>query len=224
MKKRSINYMILAALLVVWIPAGAGAQTWPDTLEINFDFEGFGNLITMSPPVYSGDITSGDPEVAGGTWSVEIDDSEWPPTTDPDTRWNYIFNNYFNYNGVGWDGIFDGNNLPQKPTWEIVHSTNGTMNGTLVISFFFGDWDMDGVLDIEERTHGDYSGTLMVMKYGSGEFAKYCGDGSYNGCLDNSDPANYVDDFVYGNCLLNLVNCQIESQMKTWSAIKGIYR
>lgn len=217
-----LNIFIACALALSAMPLSA--QSWPDTLDINFDFEGFGNMITTSPPVYTGDITAGDAEVLGGSWSVEIDDSGWPPTTDPSARWDYIINNFFTYNGVGWEGVFDANSLPQKPTWEIVHPTNGTMNGTLVIAFFFGDWDMDGVLDVEERTHGDYSGTMMVMKYGSGYFSKYCGDGSYNGCLDNADPANWADDFVYGHCFLNLINCQIDSEMKSWSAIKGYYR
>ncbi|MCU0639664.1 MAG: hypothetical protein MUF59_07335 [Candidatus Krumholzibacteria bacterium] len=223
MKGQTISFLFLVMIVVV-LPINLCAQSMPDELFLEFDFEGMGNMILASPPVYSGDITAGDPLVTGGTWWVRIDDTDWPPVTDPETRWNYIFTNYFTYNPMtgSWTAHFDATTLPEKPTWEIQHPVNGTMGGTLVISFTYGDWDVDGVLDLEERMFGTYEGTLMVMKYGTGNFAIYCGDGAYNGSCQNGDPANFMDDFVEGHCVMDLVNCQIGNENASWGFVKSL--
>ena len=98
------------------------------------------------------------------------------------------------------------------------------MSGNLVVSSTFSDDNRDGVFDIEERMFGTFEGNLMVMKYGTGEFAKYCGAGSYNGAAFNDDPANWMDDYVTGHCILDLINCQIGTEEKSWSYIKKIGR
>jgi hypothetical protein len=192
---------------------------------MQFDFEGTGNMILGAPPLYSGDIIAGDPLVLGGTWWIRVDDSTWPPASSPQDRWDYIFSNFFSYSptSYSWTGVLDENSCGTKPVWQIDHPTNGMMGGTLVIVVTYSDWNMNGVLDMEERTFGVFSGTLIVMKYGTGEFAGYCGDGSYNGDFINEDPANWADDFVEGSCLLNLKNCQIGTQVTTWSAIKSMF-
>ena len=84
------------------------------------------------------------------------------------------------------------------------------------------DQDADGELDVWEREFGVFSGNLMVMKYGTGDFEIYCGQGSYNGAYFNTDPANFVDDDVEGHCLLSLINCQVGTKEVTWGAIKSI--
>jgi hypothetical protein len=224
MKRLSISILFLGALLILL--TGNVAAQFPDTLFLEFDFEGFGNLVLMSPPVYSGDITAGDSRLVGGTWWVQIDDTGWPPVSDPAVRWDYIFTNFFVYNSTYhfWTAVFDQNTLPAKPTWEIDHPTNGTMSGTLIVSSVMTDNDMDGILDVDERMFGTFEGDLMVMKYGTGNFAKYCGQGSYNGAFWNDDPGNWADDYVTGHCLLDLINCEIATVPKSWSAIKTIYR
>ncbi len=221
MKCHAVIFLFLGAILAL-VPVSLGAVDLPDSLFLEFDFEGFGNLVQASPPLYSGDVYAGSSVVVGATWWMQIDDSTWPPVTDPATRWDYIFNNYFVYNGTtgSWTAKFDATTLPTKPTWEIDHPVNGTMGGTLVISFTFGDWDMDGILDIEEQMFGSFSGTMLVMKYGTGNFYKYCGSGAYNGVCQNADPANFVDDYVEGHCILDLINCQIGVRPATWSSIK----
>ncbi|MBN1163087.1 MAG: hypothetical protein JXB45_00775 [Candidatus Krumholzibacteriota bacterium] len=223
MKGHALKFLFLL-MIFAFIPCSAGAQEWPDTLLLEFDFEGFGNMILVSPPHYAGDIIAGDARLVGATWWIEIDDSEWPPTTDPNARWEYIFNTYYEYNSQtgSWTAFFNASTLPAKPTWGIDHPTNGTMGGTLVIASTMGDWDMDGVLDIEERMFATFEGTLMVMKYGTGNFYKYCGSGSYNGALQNYDPANFVDDYVDGSCILDLVNCVISNEHATWGSIKAL--
>lgn len=224
MKERLVVSGLCLIFALALMPGDSSAQSWPDSLDLQFDFEGFGNMVTMSPPVYSGDITDGSSEVNGGTWQVSVDDTGWPATSDPETRWNYIFDNYFTYIGYGWLGEFDGTNLPEKPNWNIDHPTNGSMEGTLTLSVIYPDANMNGVLEISERTSGEFSGTMMVMKYGTGYFSKYCGDGSYNGTLENSDPANFVDDFVYGHCNMNLIDCQIDTEASSWSVIKSYFK
>ncbi|MBN2072258.1 MAG: hypothetical protein JW814_12460 [Candidatus Krumholzibacteriota bacterium] len=218
--------VLFLVMIVVSVPVAMNAQALPDTLFLEFDFEGFGNMILTSPPVYSGDVVNGDPIVLGATWWMQIDDTGWPATSSPETRWDYIFNTYFEYNAMSgsWTAEFDAGTLPTKPTWELNHPVNGVMGGTLVISFTIGDWDFDGILDIEERMFGTYEGTMMVMKYGYGNFAKYCGQGAYNGALQNADPVNWADDFVNGHCVLDLYNCQIENEQYSWGSVKSLYR
>ena len=224
MKFKSISILILMAAMLL-CAGGVWAQ-FPDTLFLEIDFEGFGNLVLTSPPVYSGDIISGDSRLVGGTWSVQMDDAGWPPVSDPAARWDYIFDTFFEYNATYhfWTAVFDQNTLPDKPTWSIVHPVNGSMSGTLIVSSTFTDNNQDGILDIDERMFGTFEGNFMVMKFGTGNFATYCGDGSYNGAAFNDDPANWMDDFVTGHCILDLINCQIGTEEKSWSYIKKIYR
>jgi hypothetical protein len=224
MKEKIMLMGFCLVFTVLLLPGTVSAQAWPDTLGLGFGFEGMGNMITMSPPIYCGDITGGSTEVAGGNWEMSIDDSQWPSIADPETRWNHIFNNYYTYTGTGWNAFFSAANLPEKPHWEIDTPTNGSMNGTLVILCVISDCDNDGVLDIEERMNGSFSGTLMVMKYGTSYFSKYCGSGAYNGSLSNSDPANFANDFVWGGGFINLTNCAIPTEEVSWGAMKALYK
>lgn len=224
MKFKSILVLVLAT--TVLLGAGSARAQFPDTLLLEFDFEGFGNLVLSSPPVFSGEVISGDARITGATWSIEIDDTGWPPVSDPAARWDYIFNTFFVYNPTYffWTAVFDQNTLPAKPDWVIDHPVNGTMSGTLVVSSTFSDDNRDGIFDVTERMFGTFEGNLMVMKYGSGQFAKYCGDGAYNGAAFNDDPESYVDDYVTGHCILDLFNCQIGTEEVSWSYIKKMHR
>jgi len=58
MKFKSIPVFILAAAMLLC--AGSARAQFPDVLFLEFDFEGFGNLVLTSPPVYSGEVVSGD--------------------------------------------------------------------------------------------------------------------------------------------------------------------
>lgn len=225
MKGRARLFLFLTVALML-LPCAAYAQ-FPDTLLLEFDFEGLGNLVLDSPPVYMNDIIAGSPQVVGGTWWWQIDDSAWPPPSDPNGRWDYIFNNYFVYTpgpGANWTAVFDGNTLPAKPIWELSHPVNGTMGGTLVWTVTILDWNANGTLELDERTFGTFSGTILVMKYGTGNFAKYCGSGAFNGAYTNADPLNYADDFLEGHTILDLINCMIGTEEASWSALKQMYR
>ena len=224
MKGHMIGILFLAMGFVL-SPAHVDALS-PTVIQVLFDFEGMGNAMLVSPPLYSGDIVSGDPLVLGGTWWIRIDDSTWPPVSNPQARWDYLFNNFAVYDpgSFSWTITLDAHSCATKPVWQIDHPTNGMMSGTLVVVMMFTDWNGNHVLDLEERTFGMFSGTLIVMKYGTGQFAGYCGDGSYNGALMNSDPGNWADDYVQGSCLLNLQDCHIGTQAATWTSIKDMFK
>lgn len=225
MKIKFLSILFLGTMMIACAGPSAMAQL-PDTLFLEFDFEGFGNIVTASPPYYSGQVVAGDPIMVGSTWWIQMDDTGWPSTTDPAARWDYVLNNYFEFNSDlnFWTAVFNQNTLPEKPVWGIDCPGYGTMGGTLVISITYTDDNLNGVLDEEERMFGTFEGTLLVMKYGTGEFAKYCGDGSYNGALFNDDPGNWLDDYVTGHCLLDLINCQIGTERRSWSYIKQMHR
>jgi hypothetical protein len=210
---------------VVLSPVCASAQL-PQALTVQFEFDGFGNAMINSLPVYAGSINAGDPLVLGADWWIKIDDSTWPAPSNPQARWDYLFNNFAVHDAqaFSWTIVFDEHSCATKPVWEINHSTNGKMGGTLVVVLTFTDWDQDGVLDIDERMFAVYSGNLIVMKYGTGMFAGYCGDGTFNGSLQNPDPANWADDYVEGSCFLNLQNCQIGTREASWTAIKSMFK
>ena len=218
--------MILGLFLlagVVLSPVCASAQP---ALSVQFEFEGFGNAMINSLPVYAGAINAGDPLVLGADWWIRIDDSTWPAPSNPQARWDYLFNNFATYDAgsFSWTMVFDEQSCATKPVWQITHATNGLMGGTLVVVVTFTDWDQDAVLDIDERMFAVYSGNLIVMKYGTGIFAGYCGDGTFNGSIQNPDPANWADEYVEGSCLLNLQNCQVGTRESSWTAIKSMYR
>jgi hypothetical protein len=220
--------MILALFLlagVILSPVCASAQL-PEALSVQFEFDGMGNAMINTLPVYAGGIYAGDPLVLGADWWIRIDDSTWPAPSNPQARWDYLFNNFATYDApsFSWTIVFDEQSCATKPVWEINHATNGKMGGTLVVVVTFTDWDQDAILDIDERMFAVYSGNLIIMKYGTGMFAGYCGDGTFNGSIQNSDPANWADEYVEGSCFLNLQNCQVGTRETSWTAIKELYR
>jgi hypothetical protein len=178
-----------------------------------------------SPPLYSGTVDDGDALVLGGDWWVRVDDSGWPSTSDPGARWNYLFSHYFAYDADlhAWTAVFDEHTCASRPVWGLNTPTNGTMGGTLVLVVTYTDGNGNGILDLSERQFGVFSGTVIVMKYGTGLFAGYCGLGSYNGAFQNGDPANWVDDYVESYCILNLKSCAIGVEQVSWSKIKKLY-
>jgi hypothetical protein len=224
MNRNRLSALVLMIVLGA-LPMGVAAQL-PDSTVILFDFSGSGNMELMSPPVFSGTIDSGDPLVVGGTWWSRIDDTGWPSTADPAARWNYILTHFLTYdpNSHSWTGVFNEVTCATRPVWHIDALPNGTMDGTLAIVVTFTDDNFNGVLDTDERITGVYSGTLIVMKYGTGMFAGYCGLGAYNGLFWNDDPGNWADDNVQGSCKLDLKNCAIGVKQMTWGGIKNAYR
>jgi len=222
-EKMIIGLFLLAGMIIA--PACASAQL-PEALTVEFEFDGFGNAILSSLPVYSGSIFEGDPLVLGADWWIRIDDSSWPAPSNPQARWDYLFNNFATYNAGlhSWTIVFDEHSCATKPVWEIDHATNGMMGGTLIVALTFMDSNKNGILDLGERMFAVYSGDLIVMKYGTGLFAGYCGLGTFDGSLHNADPANWADDYVEGSCYLDLQNCEVGVREASWTAIKSMFK
>jgi hypothetical protein len=224
MKENLIVGLFLLAGIII-SPVCASAQL-PEALTIEFFFDGTGNAMINSLPVYAGAIYDGDPLVLGADWWIRIDDSTWPPPSDPQARWDYLFNNFAVYKPASrsWMIVFDEHSCGgNKPEWEINHATNGMMSGTLAVAVTYTDWNRNGILDINERMLAVYSGNMIVMKYGTGIFAGYCGEGTFNGSLNNPDPANWADDYVKGSCALELQDCSIGTRESSWTAIKSLF-
>jgi hypothetical protein len=198
----------------------------PEALSVQFEFDGMGNAMMNSQPVYAGTVNAGDALVLGADWSITIDDSTWPDPSNPQARWDYLFNNFATYDAqsFSWTIVLDEQSCATKPVWGVEHSTNGIMGGTLVVVITFTDWNQNGILEVDERMFAVYSGNLIIMNYGTKVFAGYCGDGTFNGSLQNGDPANWADDYVEGSCFLNLQNCQVGTRESSWTAIKGMFR
>ncbi|MCK7469456.1 MAG: hypothetical protein MZU95_00650 [Desulfomicrobium escambiense] len=67
-----------------------------------------------------GGIYAGDPLVLGADWWIRIDDSTWPPLSNPQARWDYLFNNFATYdaNSFSWTIVFDEASCGTKPVWR----------------------------------------------------------------------------------------------------------
>ena len=214
-------FIVLTVVLVFSAPL-VQAQT---PTHIEYHFSGSGNFL-VSPVQYTGTITSGEPTLVGGTWQLTVDDTGWPGDTDKLVRWNYIDATYFspNYDGTSytWTGIFDENSTVTQPTWSSGH-TLGILSGTAVLQVTISDFDLDQVIDVDERTFSTFSGTLIVVKNGTGIFAGYCGLGSFSGYSTNADPANWVDDIVDGYTILDIEDCSVPTEEVTWGQVKKLY-
>jgi hypothetical protein len=221
MNRFVMMFVILAAVLI----SGSSPALALTPTHIEYNFSGSGNFM-VSPVQYSGPITAGEPTLVGGTWQLNIDDTGWPSDADKLVRWNYIDATYFapNYDDVShsWTGLFDENTTATQPTWACGH-TLGSLGGTAVVQITISDFDLDQHIDVDERSFTTFSGTLIVVKNGTGIFAGYCGLGSFSGYSTNSDPANWADDYVEGYTILDIEDCSIPIEQVTWGQIKELY-
>jgi hypothetical protein len=209
---RTACAIVAAALLL------AGAAT----AQVHFEFHctGAGNMVTDSPPVYGGGIDGGD--LAPGTWQMEVvEDGSWPGTGDPAGRWAYIWANYYVYDPGPqiWTGIFDC-------LLDLEKTGEGTMTGVNDLVFQIIDMDGDGVLDPEECMDG-MSGAVIIIHDGTGIYAPYCGDGTYEGFYfrdcDEVSPT-YMLDNVDFNMQLDLEDCAMANKASTWGAVKALFK
>jgi hypothetical protein len=219
--------MKLTALVVVsiiMIAVGPVAAQVPAHIE--YDFSGTGNLM-VSPVVYSGSIDSGEPLLVGGTWNIWIDDTDWPGDTDQAARWGYIDATYFspNFNPVvfSWTGVFNSGTTASTPQWRAGRGIVGDLLGTTEVQFTIQDFDFDSLIDPDERMLMVVSGTIIVVKNGTGIWAGYCGLGSFSGYTENADPWNWAEDHIVGGTVLDIEDCAVATQDVTWGQIKSAY-
>jgi hypothetical protein len=207
---------IAIAGAVLLIAGVAAAQEY----HFEFQCDGVGNMLQDSPPVYTGDIFSGD--LAPGSWLIQIDDTGWPGTGDPVARWDYLYLNYYVYDpGPGiWTGTFEDNYLYVEKTGQ------GSMQGIASMEFQIIDFDYDGVIDPEECIDG-LSGAVIIIEDGTGIYATLCGQGTYQGGYDRdcyvANPTYGLDD-VWFTMYLDLDECGMATEASTWSAVKSLFK
>jgi len=214
---------LFAFSFVIMIGAISANAAIPSHME--FDVTGTSNFM-VSPVVFDGTVTAGEPLLLGGYWTLSVDDTGWPADTDKQARWDYIAATYYypNYDPSGnWTATFDGNTTASPPNWA-TGSGAGSMTGTATLQLTILDFDFDQVIDPDERAFNVFSGTLIVVKNGEGVFAGSCGLGSYSGSLSNSDPMNFVDDDFSGTTVLDVEDCSVPVEEVTWGHIKANYR
>ena len=213
--------LMISAILVVAGPALAQVPA-----HVEYDFTGSGNLM-VSPVVYGGSIDTGEPLLVGGTWEIAIDDAGWPGDGDQALRWSYLDATYFtpNYNAfVGsWTGVFNAQTTASAPQWRAGRPDVGDLIGTADIQLTIQDFDGNALIDPDERSMMVVSGTIIVVKNGTGIWAGYCGLGSYSGYMMNEDPLNWADDVIMGGTVLDIDDCSIPTDVVTWGHVKATY-
>jgi hypothetical protein len=213
--------VIVSVVLIIGVPVAAQVPS-----HIEYDFSGLGNLM-VSPVVYSGSIDAGEPLLVGGTWAITIDDQGWPGDSDKAVRWNYIDATYFapNYNSSfgSWTGIFNSATTASAPQWRAGRTDVGDLIGTTELQFTILDFDSDALIDPDERSYMVTSGTIIVVKNGTGIWAGYCGLGSFSGVTQNEDPENWADDSMSGGTVLDIEDCSIPTETVTWGHVKATY-
>ena len=207
--------IIFAACLLV---AGATSADIPKS----FFCDGNGNMVTdVGSVIYSGNILGGD--LAPGTWSISIDDTGWP--TDPGPRWDYLWTTFYVYapgTPSVWVATFDTPLLATRPVLFLEHTGFGTMSGVADMRFQVTDWDADGELDPDECPGSGLSGMVIIIEDGTGDYAPYCGDGSYQGGFTR-ECATY-DDHVQFQMSIDLYECGMATEQTSWGTIKALYQ
>jgi hypothetical protein len=233
MKKLALALTVLAVVLFVVAPAGA-TQYQPGS-------SGLGSFM-KSPVVYEFNFLFG----MTGTWSFTIDDSLWPDPSDPQARFDYIWNTFFagNYDGStpgaeAWRGYFDGSTLPTVPTFEMDVSGTippnlvGTLGGNVTIVVQVRDFVADGVLSQAEKdnNHG-FNATFQISpSLGTGDFVNMCGTGSMAAsAITGGDEKRFnfvdppADDALELIGIMDIEPCPSPTDDSSWSTIKALYR
>ncbi len=213
--------VIVSVVLILGVPVAAQVPS-----HIEYDFSGTGNFM-VSPVVYLGSVDAGEPLLVGGTWAITIDDMGWPGDSDKGVRWNYIDATHFapNYNSfsLSWTGIFNSETTASAPQWRAGRVDVGDLVGTAELQFTIQDFDSDALIDPDERMFMVVSGTIIVVKNGTGIWAGYCGLGSFSGWTENLDPWNWADDSMMGGTALDIEDCSIPTETVTWGHVKATY-
>jgi hypothetical protein len=210
-------------------------------LAWSFDYEIFsdpGGILGNSPVVYDGVLLSG----GDGTVSITLDDTGWPGPGDPDTRFNYIWANYFaaNYDTSGgtarWIGEMGGRF--SITSMNAPGDYNGTCEGSVVARITVRDFNEDGVLndgELYDRQHL-FDGLLSKLcdDFSSGQMACSRGFGSINSNFFSFYPSLYPPseppdplrvDTLYNGAQLTLYwVCASPAETPSWGAIKALYK
>ena len=218
--KQSIWFLLRVApalLLLSWCGLASA-------IDMDFMGDGTGSLL-VSPVVYGGNITWGD--LAPGVWDLTIDDGGWPDPSDPGARWDYIWDTYYapNYDPDAhiWIATFDSTTCATVPRVYLEHTGVGHMSGVAKLRMQVSDDNGNGVLDAGEICEGDFSGLVIIIKDGSGDYAGYCGDGYFFGSYTKPGCPPEMTDYVQLLMHLNVDDCAVSIASSTWGKIKLLY-
>jgi hypothetical protein len=199
----------------------------------NFDYMLFSQPggIVNNDPVYEGTITSG----GAGTFRITLDDTGWPPYSDPVSRFNHIWNTFF---AANWDtAAGQAKWVGQIPGRFYISTTsaplgyNGWCEGSLNAKITVRDYNGNQVLDPAELDEQHlFDGRLSKLcdypdgDPAGGEMANTWGWGAV--------ASNYFSfemwpvDTIYNgtNLTLMTMGCTTVTEPTTWSAVKSLYR
>lgn len=225
---------LLAIVLLVFLSTGSQAITFIDE---TFSLDGYGSFMDY-PPRWTGDIVGG--TLAPGTFWLELDDSGWPldnAGTTENERWDYIFNNYFDYDDTpgaeGWDAYFPNTTLGDyQPEWRFFTAAGDTLGG-LCTKFIVTvrDYNGNGIMEDSEYANKVISATLVAwINFSSGCFETFCGQGNMAGDMILADEMTweeqlYVPSPEYATGILHLRDgsCSTDTDDSSWGKIKSIY-
>jgi hypothetical protein len=221
---RTVIGMVVVGCVLAFGSFSANAQV---PSHMVFDVEGTVNFM-VSPVVFDGAVTAGEPLLLGGYWTLQVDDTGWPADTDKQARWDYIAANYYepNYDSYSfnWTATFDEHTTNSAPTWGTGKAVVGDMTGTATLQITITDFNFNEMIDPDERAFVVFSGTLIVVKNGEGMFAGYCGLGSFSGSASNPDPVNFADDSYSGTTILDVEDCSVPAEQVSWGHVKALYQ
>lgn len=220
MKRIALALAALAVVLFVVAPAGA--------TQYQVGMTGLGSFM-KSPVVYSFNFMFG----MTGSWSFTIDDSLWPDPSDPDARFDYIWNTFFapNYDATpgaqAWRGYFDGQTLPTVPhyTMNVSSPIAGSFGGDITLVIMVRDWYSDGILSETEKYQDQNLNATIILSpsQGTGGFVNMCGNGSMSG-----GDFNFIypptDDSLTMFGQISIVACPSPVEDASWGVIKAFYR
>ncbi|MBP2680830.1 MAG: hypothetical protein H6Q78_693 [Candidatus Krumholzibacteriota bacterium] len=116
----------------------------------------------------------------------------------------------FTIDDTGWPGDSD-----KTVRWNYLDATYFSPN--------YNSFDADAMIDPDERMMMVVSGTIIVVKNGTGIWAGYCGLGSFSGYTENMDPWNWADDNIQGGTVLDIEDCAVPTAAVSWGQVKSIY-
>jgi hypothetical protein len=230
MSKLATTAAVFVLVCLFAVPAAAGIVH-----EVNTFYSGTGSLL-KSPVIYSGTMSI----IAEGTWWFQIDDTSWEDTSDPDARFDFIWDRFFapNYGsdilGKKWSGYFEAATAvpygDDPPTFGMDFTSSsgfpysGHIGGSIRITITVRDSNGNGVLDPGEKAaNGSMNAdTLHEPGEGTGDFTGLCGFGSLG-----ANDFNFVypddDDSIQNGWYVTTKTCESPVEEHSWGAIKALF-
>jgi hypothetical protein len=203
------------------------AGTASGQLFVWFLGSGSGDLYARAP-VFAGTMDDGG-DIVDGEWFISIDDSEWPPDTEPSARRQYLHATFFEENYTPgtpgfWSGYFDvAHGLSDPCQFYVEDFADGsTLWGSCSFHMTVIDNDGNAVLDGWDGCQGGLTGHVTITG-GTGAYTGLEGEGSWwasyaRGCPEGTSQA--WDIAVY----LWLDGPGLPVQPQSWGGIKALYR